>query len=153
MKRELSSLLPKSLNNDYHGHIIAKVGFLFITIVTLIRSLIHIFAMDGGAQSIATIPLDNYSIEASATIIMMFALWGISQLLMGIVYGVVYVRYKSLIPFMYLTLIIEYALRIMVGMMKPIITVGTAPGSISNYIMVPMCLVLLYLSIKKPSST
>lgn len=153
MKRELSSLLPKSINNEYQGHSIAKVGFLLITIVTLVRSLIHIFALDGGAQSIATIPLDNYPIEASATIIMMFALWGVSQLLIGIVYSVVYIRYNTLIPLMYLTLIIEYVLRIMVGMLKPIITVGTAPGAIGNYVMVPMCLVLLYLSLKKSSQT
>ncbi len=140
-------LLPDQVDNNFRGKKISQYAFLIITVVTIVRSLIHVIAPDGGAQSIATIPLDAYSAEAAATVILMFSFWGLSQLLMGLVYIGVYVKYKSLIPMMYVLLIIEYAMRIVIGQIKPIITTGTAPGSVGSWIMVPVCVVLLILSL------
>ena len=140
-------ILPAQIDNHYRGLKISQYAFYLITAVTLVRSLIHVFAPDGGAQSIATIPLDSYSAEAASAVILMFSLWGLSQLLMGIAYLGVSLKYKSLIPAMYVLVIFEYAMRIVIGQMKPIITTGTAPGSIENWIMVPVCAVLLALSL------
>lgn len=146
-KKVKVKLLPAVIDNQFHGLKIAQYAFLILTIATLVRSLIHVFAPDGGAQSIATIPLANYPADAAAAVILMFSLWGLSQLLMGIVYFVVYFKYKSLIPAMYVLMIVEYAMRIVIGQMKPIVTSGTAPGSVGNWIMVPVCIVLLVLSL------
>ena len=146
-------LMPDSIDNRFRGKKISQYAFLIITVVTIVRSLIHVIAPDGGAQSIATIPLDAYSTEAAAAVILMFSFWGLSQLLMGLVYIGVYVKYKSLIPMMYVLLIIEYAMRIVIGQMKPIVTTGTAPGSVGSWIMVPVCVVLLILSLLPGGST
>ena len=146
---ERIKLLPESINNQYRGRKLALYAFLIITIATLVRSLIHVFAPDGGAQSIATIPLGDYPADAAAAVILMFSLWGLSQLLMGIVYLFVYFKYQSLIPAMYVLMIVEYAMRIVIGQMKPIVTSGTAPGSIGNWVMVPVCILLLALSLIK----
>jgi len=140
-------LLPAVINNNYHGIKLPKYAFLLITVATIVRSLIHVFAPDGGAQSIATIPLNSYPAEAAASVIFMFSFWGLSQLLMGVVYLGVYLRYQSLIPMMYVFLIVEYAMRIVIGQMKPIATTGTAPGSVGSWIMVPVCAALLALSL------
>ena len=140
-------LLPKIVDNQYRGIKLSQYAFLLITAATIVRSLIHVFAPDGGAQSIATIPLTAYPADAAATVILMFSLWGLSQLLMGLIYLGVYVKYKSLIPMMYVLLIFEYVMRIVIGQMKPIVTTVTAPGSIGNWIMVPVCVVLLILSL------
>ena len=140
-------LLPVVIDNQFRGIKLSQYAFLLITAATIVRSLIHVLAPDGGAQSIATIPLESYSPQAAATVILMFSLWGLSQLLMGFVYLGVYLKYKSLIPMMYLLLTVEYAMRIVIGQMKPIVTSGTAPGSIGNWIMVPVCVVLLALSL------
>ena len=147
MNNEKISLLPSPVDNNFRGVKLSQYAFLLITAATIVRSVIHVFAPDGGAQSIATIPLSSYSAEAAATIIFMFSFWGLSQLLMGIVYLGVYVKYKSLIPMMYVLLIVEYAMRIVIGQMKPIVTTGTAPGSVGSWIMVPVCVVLLVLSL------
>lgn len=147
MKASKIPLLPAQIDNHYRGLKISQYAFFLITAVTLVRSLIHVFAPDGGAQSIATIPLDSYSAEAASTVILMFSLWGLSQLLMGIVYFGVSLKYRSLIPAMYVLVIFEYAMRIVIGQMKPILTTGTAPGSIGSWIMVPVCAVLLALSL------
>ena len=149
MIHHLTKVLPKTIDNTYTGNLISKYTFLMIICITIIRSLIHIFAIDGGAQSIATIPIDSYTIAAANTVIMIFSLWGLSQLLMGFVYVVVYVKYKSLIPAMYILLIIEYTMRIVIGFMKPIVVTGVAPGGVGNYIIVPLCLVMFLLSFKK----
>ena len=147
MNNEKISLLPSPVDNNFRGVKLSQYAFLLITAATIVRSVIHVFAPDGGAQSIATIPLSSYYAEAAATIIFMFSFWGLSQLLMGIVYLGVYVKYKSLIPMMYVLLIVEYAMRIVIGQMKPIVTTGTAPGSVGSWIMVPVCVVLLVLSL------
>ena len=80
---------------------------------------------------------------------MVFSLWGLSQLLMSFIYVVVYLKYKSLIPAMYVLLIFEYIVRIVIGIMKPITTAGTAPGVIGNYILIPLCIIMLVLSLIK----
>ena len=146
---KLTRILPKTIENAYNGSPLAKHTFLVITMVTIVRSLIHIFAADGGAQSIATMPLDSYTPAGAAAVITMFSLWGLSQLLMGLVYVVVYLRYTSLIPAMYVLLISEYTLRIVIGIMKPIVTGGTVPGSIGNFVLVPLCVIMLALSLRR----
>ena len=117
--------------------------------VTIGRSLVHMFLPDGGAQSIATIPLDSFTVDGADAVILIFALWGLSQLLIGFIYGLVLWRYQAFIPSMYLMLIIEYGMRIVLGAMKPIQTTGTAPGAIGNFIIVPTAIVMLVLSLRE----
>jgi hypothetical protein len=142
-------LFPQPVTNDYQGHPLAKWFFLLLLIITIVRSLIHMFAPDGGAQSIATIDLDSFSPQAADTVITMFALWGLSQLIIGLVYAVVFWRYQALIPLMYLTLLIEYSMRLLAPLYTPgITTTGTAPGAIGDYILVPVTLIMLMLSLR-----
>lgn len=141
-------MFPKQLNNDYRGSLIAKWVFVLLTAVTLVRSLIHMFSPDGGAQSIATIPLDSFTSDGASAVILIFSLWGLSQFLIGIIYTVVLWRYQALIPFMYLLIIVEYTMRIVLGVLKPIETVGTAPGAVGNFIIVPFAVIMLFLSLR-----
>ncbi len=145
----LESMFPRQLTNDYKGHSPAKWFFILVTLLTLARSLVHMFAQDGGAQSIATIPLDDFTIDGAASVILVFGLWGLSQLLLGIIYLIVLWRYQAFIPLMYLLLLAEYLMRIFLGAWKPIETVGTAPGAIGDYILVPLAVVMLLLSLRK----
>ena len=145
-------ILPKEINDNYKGRKIALYIFYLFTIMTVVRSLIHMFAPDGGAQSIATIPLDTFTDEGASTVILIFSLWGLSQLLMGIFYIVVCWRYKSLIPLMYIFIFIEYVMRILLGILKPIETTGTAPGEVVNYVFIPLAAILFMLSISSKKS-
>lgn len=147
------AIFPKQISGVYPGHPLAKYVFVLLTILTIGRSLVHIVAPDGGAQSIATIPLDSYSAAAADTVILMFALWGLSQLIVGLLYGVVLWRYQALIPLMYLLMLFEYAMRMLLGFWKPIETVATAPGAIGDYVLVPLAAVMLFLSVRSPQNT
>jgi hypothetical protein len=142
-------ILPKEINNTYTGHPIALYVFYIITCITIVRSLIHIIAPDGGAQSIATIPLDTYSVESANTVIFIFGLWGISQLLLGILFLIIAIRYRALIPLMYIFIFTEYSLRLILGLIKPITLTGTAPGGIGNYIFIILAIIMFILSIQK----
>jgi hypothetical protein len=145
-KEERIRVFPKQLDNSFRGNRIAVIVFALITVFTLARSCIHIFAPDGGASSIAGI---NTSVEGGSNVISMFALWGLAQLLMGLVYVVVFFRYKSLIPFMYILIIIEYSGRVLIGMVKPLIVSHTPPGAIGDYILIPLAIVMLILCLKR----
>ena len=145
-KEEKIRVFPKQLDNSFRGNRIAVVIFALITVFTLVRSCIHIFAPDGGASSIAGI---NTSVEGGSNIISMFALWGLAQLLMGLVYVVVFFRYKSLIPFMYILIIVEYSGRVLIGMIKPLIVSHTPPGAIGDYILIPLAVLMLILCFKR----
>lgn len=142
-------LFPQTIDNSYKGNKIPLYFFYLLTTVTIGRSLVHMSAPDGGAQSIATIPLNSYSAEAVDVIIHIFAEWGLTQLLFGILYAIVLWKYKSLIPLMYLFILTEYTGRLFLTFYKPIILEGTAPGGVGNYILIPVALLMLVLSLQK----
>lgn len=144
----IERLLPRTADNHYRGHPLALWLFIPITLVTLARSLIHILRFDGGAQSIATIPLDQYSGEAAQTIVSIFGMWGLSQLLLGAVFALVLFRYRSLLPLMYLLFVAEWSGRLLIGLWKPVATVGQAPGAVGNLILPWIGVGLLILSMR-----
>ncbi len=147
-----AKLLPQTITNDYRGAPVAKWVFALLTVVTIGRSLAHIFLPDGGAQSIATIPLDDFTSNGAAAIIHIFAEWGLSQLMFGLLYVLVLWRYQALIPLMWLFILVEYSGRLLLIFTKPFETVGTAPGGVGNYIFIPLALLMLVLSFKERKS-
>ena len=143
----LQRVFPRALDNRFPGHRIALYAFYALTALTLWRSQHHLFAHDGGAQSIASIPLDTYSDSAADTVVGIFALWGLSQLIIGLIYLLAAIRYRSLIPLLYVLFTLEYAMRFWVGTNKAIETVGTAPGSVINLPFMIAGVVLFALSV------
>lgn len=138
----LNEILPPTVNNTYHGAPIAKLAFAATTVLTLGRSLLHILTADGGAQSIATIPLGTYPPDASATVVVMFAQWGLSQLLMGLLNMIVLWRYQSLIPLIWLFVLLEWGGRLVLGMYKPMETRETPPGVIGNVVFTALAMAM-----------
>ena len=145
---DASLLLPTAIDNTFSGRKASLWFFYVVTAITLWRSQHHLLAADGGAQSIATIPLDTYSAEASGTVIGIFALWGLSQLVIGIIYLAACLRYKALIPLLYALGSIEYGVRAFyIGHYKPIEKMGNAPGAIINIPLMIILIAMLLLSL------
>jgi hypothetical protein len=137
------TLFPKKLRLQ---SLYARLSIGLITIFTLLgigRSLLHIILPDGGAQLIATIPLDSFSEEAKAVVVGMFAFWGLSQLLSSLVYVYILIKRKEWLPFAWFLLLIEYASRWLIGQFKPFETVQTAPGAIGNYVFIGLSIGML----------
>jgi hypothetical protein len=144
----LERLFPSPVDNRVRGHPFALWLFCLITLITIVRSCIHIFRGDGGAQSIATIPLDAFTPDGAASLIAIFAQWGLSQLVIGLLFVVVAVRYRSLLSLMYVLLLVEYVGRIAIGAMKPVVTLETPPGGPASIGAIVVSLVGLVLSLR-----
>jgi len=114
-----------------------------LTLVTL-RSLIHLLAKDGGAHSIATIDL---SVGGGSNIIGLFGQWGAVQLLLAALLWTLLLRYRGLTPLVLGVLLAEPFLRSLAGHLKPITTLGVAPGAALNFILVPALLLAGYMSL------
>ena len=148
----LERILPRSLDAGYQGHPVAKWALVILTLVTLWRSLVHIFLADGGAQSIATIPLDTFTSTGAAAVVTIFAMWGLSQLLLGVFYVVVLWRYPALIPFVYVLFVAEYVGRFFIGVSSPPIALERPPGAVANVIFPLLGAALLALSLRRKTN-
>lgn len=149
-KRMTQVLFPKVIDYHFPGLPISQYVFGILAITSLVRSVIHIFAPDGGAGSIAGM---NLSVEGARGIIFAFALWGSSQLVYAVIQLLVAFRYRGLIPAMYLFLICELLLRIMVGKLKPVDFVDLPPGAWGNYLLLPLAVGMLILCFFEPNNS
>ena len=140
MKTVLLSLFPPRADNTIRGGRFPVFLFGLIAIVSTARSLIHIFAPDGGAGSIAGIDL---SVAGADGIVFAFGLWGSAQLVYALVQLAAAFRYRSLVPAMYFLLFVETVLRMLVGRLKPITFTHTPPGAVGNYVLLPLSIVML----------
>jgi hypothetical protein len=119
--------------------------FKLIAIASTIRSFIHVLAPDGGAGSIAGMDLS----AGAPGIIFAFGLWGSAQLIYAVIQLVVAFRYRALVPFMYVLLMLETLLRELVGHIKPVIFAHRPPGAIGDYAVLPLAALMLVLSLWK----
>ncbi len=131
-----SRLFPK-IEKDYTG---SKTPFYFLILIAIfstIRSLIHIFASDGGANSIAGI---DVTVRGGANIIALFAQWGALQLLLSLFYWLSIFRYRFLVPTMLAVVVIEQVFRIGAGLLKPLEITSPPPGAIGSEILLPVAI-------------
>ncbi len=143
----IDPFLP-SIEKDYQG---SKAPFYFLVLIAIVstgRSLIHIFAPDGGANSIAGIAVD---VEGGANLIALFAQWGASQLILALFYWLAILRYRFLTPFMLAIILLEQLLRLGVGQIKPLVITSPPPGAIGSYILIPLTMIALVFSLKSKS--
>lgn len=139
----LSRLLPED-PMAYHGPALA-VWFTAVYLVLVVaRSLVHLFAADGGARSIATIDI---SVEGGDNLVALFGQWGAIQMLLAGLLVVLVARYRGLLPLVLLTLLLEPLLRALSGALKPIETTGTAPGAALNELVIPIVALALWASL------
>lgn len=146
MDKIINRIFPKGADNNYKGSRIASTVFLIIVLIGTVRSCIHFLAPDGGAGSIAGMDL---SVAGAEGIIFAFSLWGSAQLLYAFIQLVIYFRYKTLIPFMYIIMFLETVFRMVVGHIKPVHFAHTPPGEIGNYILIPLTIMMFILAIRK----
>lgn len=146
-----NKLFPKTVNNEYKGHILGLILIMFYTLKSFVSGSIHMFASDGGAQSIASVALDQFSGGGAESVITMFGLWGMEQFVIGLITLVVLLRYKGLVPMMALAYLIEYAGRMASHLFTPgLVTSHTPPGAAADTVLVPLTLIMLILTLYIP---
>ena len=149
MKFDIKKVFPKNPSR-YEGFRIIRLIAALYMFVMVVRSCIHLFAPDGGAQSIAGI---DTSVEGGDNIIAIFHQWGAIQLILAILLLVLFFRYPGLTPLILLTLTFDPVLRFVAGQQMSLTTTGTPPGEALNGVAFYLLLVLFLGSLwnKKPN--
>lgn len=143
----LNIVFPRTVTNSYKGHKIVKWFLILLVLKSFVSGSIHMFAPDGGAQTIASIALDEFSHQASGTVITIFALWGMEQFIIGLVGLVVLIRYQSLIPMMWAIYTIEYVMRKLLHFITPgVYSLHTPPGALADNVLVPLCILMFIIA-------
>ena len=143
MKFDIKKVLPKDLSTFQGFRLIRFITALYM-FVMVVRSCIHLFAADGGAQSIAGI---DTSVEGGRNIIAIFHQWGAIQLLLVVLLLVLLFRYPGLTPLILLTLALDPVLRFVAGQMMSVTATGTPPGEALNGAAFCLLLILFFASL------
>jgi hypothetical protein len=126
-----SLLLPATAGNTIRGSKLPFYALIVVAAIGVVRSCIHIFSADGGAGSIAGM---NLTPSSANEVIFAFALWGSAQLVYALLQWVVILRYRSLVPLMWVVQLVETLGRMLVGRIKPVTFAHTPPGAYQNYV-------------------
>ena len=128
MKFDIKELLPKN-PTKFEGFRAIRIVTAIYLLVMVVRSCIHLFAADGGAQSIAGI---DTSVEGGNNIIAIFHQWGAIQLILAVLLLVLFFRYPGFTPLILLTLALDPVMRFIAGQMMSLTSTGTPPGEALN---------------------
>ena len=128
MKFDIKKLLPDN-PTKFEGFRAVRIVTAIYLLVMVVRSCIHLFAADGGAQSIAGI---DTSVEGGNNIIAIFHQWGAIQLILAVLLFILFFRYPGFTPLILLTLALDPVMRFIAGQMMSLTTTGTPPGEALN---------------------
>jgi hypothetical protein len=102
----LERIFPKQFDNSFRGHFLAVWLFGIAMLMELAMGTNSLVNTRTVASLADAIPLDRYSNGGAETVIALFALAGLFRVLLAIQGLLVVVRYRSMIPFMFLVLLI-----------------------------------------------
>ena len=146
------SLFHSKLNNQYEGSKIALYGLYPIFAMYIFRSLVHFLAENSGLVGIATIkqfPITD-GLNPNNIIYLFASLLGATQVSLTIVLLILFIKYKNLIPLIYLICLLDQCLRLISGYLNPLgedYYINTPPGVISNIPVLLYLILMFYLSL------
>jgi hypothetical protein len=153
----LTPILPQRLDNTYRGHPLALWLLVPVVIMKTGIALGTLFNGRVAAQSADGIPLDRFGAEGAQAVLALFAIWGLAQLVFSVLGVLALTRYRAMIPFLFVLLLVEHLLRKWILLVKPIARSGTPPGPYINLALVATMVVGLALSLWRraevPAST
>ena len=144
----LARMLPAVVDNRFRGAVVALWLFVPLALMKLALGVAHIVRADGGAQSVSTMPLDTYPPSAAQNIIGLMARMGLEQLLLGLIFLVVLVRYRALVPLMYFVAVLHFLGGRAISEMKPLALAGASGAATMHLIIGAISVVGLVLSLR-----
>jgi|TARA_B100000945_G_scaffold42321_1_gene28644 hypothetical protein len=146
-------LFPSDLNNQYKGSKFVQYGLYPIFAIYIFRSLVHFLAENSGLVGIATIkefPIID-GLDPNNIIYLFASLWGATQVSLTIILLILFIKYKNLIPLIYLICLLDQCFRLISGYLHPLIEdyyINTPPGVISNIPLLLYLIFMFYLSLR-----
>ena len=147
------SLFPSKLSNLYKGSKLIQYGLYPIFAIYIFRSLVHFLAENSGLVGIATIkefPIID-GLDPNNIIYLFASLWGATQVSLTMILLILFIKYKNLIPLIYLICLLDQCFRLISGYLHPLSEdyyINTPPGVISNIPVLLYLIFMFYLSLR-----
>jgi hypothetical protein len=144
----LDRFFPKQADNNFRGNRLALWLFAPLAFFHTVIALAGIFAADGGAQSADGIPLDSFGPQAAQAVISTIAFLGFADLLVCFFYWLALIRYRALVPLMYLVMVSDFIAHKAINVLKPMERLpGTSTGTIVTLTLFGLAVIGLALSL------
>ncbi|MGA9581986.1 MAG: hypothetical protein WBR13_08470 [Allosphingosinicella sp.] len=111
MTGPIERLFPKQVDNRFQGHRSALWLLGLLVALKLVISLNSIFNSASVASGADGIPLGSYGPAAAREVLLLFALVALGQLILTLISLAVLIRWRGLVPFLYLVLLGEQLAR------------------------------------------
>ncbi len=136
----IGRIFPAQFDNDYRGHWLAiwLLGFLVLSKLVMgfnVAGLNPWISSEFVAKNADAIPLETFSAEAQSLVLFLFSAWGLALFVLSLLGLLVFVRYRAMIPLMFLLLAIEQLGRKALSIAHPI-TRAVEPGGISAGVLI-----------------
>ena len=111
-------------------------------------SLSAIFDGYNMARSADGIPIDTFTSGGAEAVVSITALLGLSHFLLASLGVLASIRYRSMIPLMYVLLLVEFFAKKWILVVHPIVRTGTSPSTYVNLVLMTLLIVGLALSLQ-----
>ncbi|MDE2134692.1 MAG: hypothetical protein KGM97_06700 [Alphaproteobacteria bacterium] len=125
-------IFPKQFDNTYRGHWLAIWLFVPVVLMELAMGANSIINTRTVAMSADGIPLDRYGAGGADAVIALFAIAGLFRVLLALQGIVVLIRYRAMIPFMYLLLLIVQLGSKALVLVHPIVRSGVSTAQLGS---------------------
>ena len=144
----LNQIFPHQFDNNYRGHKLALWLFALLVLMKLGMSLSAIFDGYNMARSADGIPINTFTSGGAEAVVSITALLGLSHFLLASLGVLALIRYRAMIPLMYVLLLVEYFAKKWILLVHPIVRTGTSPSTYVNLVLIALLIVGLALSLR-----
>ena len=128
----LERLFPRQVDNRFGGHRSALWLLGLLIALKLIMSARSIFDTVAVAQGADGIPLDSFGRAAAREVLLLFALMALGHLVLTLIALIVLIRWRALVPFIYLVLLGEHVARRLIAQSHRV--AGTPSTDVALYV-------------------
>ena len=105
----LGRIFPKQIDNTYRGYWLAVWLLVPLVLVKLGMGFNVILNTRDVIQGVDGVPLDTFSAEAQKSLVFAFQAWALGLFLSALLGLIALVRYRAMVPLIYLLLLAENA--------------------------------------------
>jgi hypothetical protein len=145
-------LLPQRIDNTYRGPKLALWMFGLVVLMKVGMSLVSIFNGYQTASTADAVPLDTFTPAGAQAVVSLFALLGFAQLMLCFLGILALVKYRAMVPLIFLLLLLELLGRRLILLFLPVVRTGTPPGLIMNLVLLALMIAGLGLSLRRRES-
>jgi hypothetical protein len=136
----IGRIFPAQFDNDYRGHWLAiwLLGFLVLSKLFMglnVAGLNPWVSSEYVLKNADAIPVETFNADVQSLVLFLFSAWGLALFVLSLLGLLVLVRYRAMIPLMYLLLAIEQIGRKVLATAHPI-TRAVEPGAISTGVLI-----------------